>query len=68
MLKRAWREECSISVHSVNVDGVELSPPLLAEAQFFFVFGNSTLFSWARNCTYHPDLSDLRTEANAGQL
>ena len=54
-------------MHSVNVDEVELSPPFLAEAQFF-VCGISALFSWARNCTNHPKLSHLRTEANAGRL
>ena len=61
-------KECSISVHSVDDDEVGLSPPLLAEAQLFFVRGISALISWARNCTPHLDLSHLRTEANAGRL
>ena len=64
---RAWREECSICVYSVNDDDVGLSAPLLAEAPFV-VCRISALFSWARNCINHPDLSHLRTEANAGRL
>ena len=54
-------------MHSVNDDEVELSPPLLAQAQFV-VCGMRALLSWARNCTNHPDLSHLRTEAYAGRL
>ena len=54
-------------MHSVDDDEVGLSPPLLAKAQFF-ICGISALFSWARNCTNHSDLSHLRTEANAGRL
>ena len=54
-------------MHSVDDDEVGLPPPTLAEAQFF-VCGISTLFSWARNCTNHPDLSHLRTEAYAAGL
>ena len=50
-------------MHSVNDDEVELSSPLLAEAQFV-VCGISASIS----CTNHPDLSHLRTEANVGQL
>ena len=53
-------------MHSVNDDEVGLSPPLLAQAQFG-VEWISALFSPARNCTNHPDLSHLRTEANAGR-
>ena len=60
-------KECSICVHSVNDEDVGLSPPLLAEVQFV-VCGSSALFSWARSCTNHPNLSHLRTEANAGRL
>ena len=59
-------KKCSISLHSVNDDEAGLSPPLLAEAGFV-VCWRSALFSWARNCIYHPDLSNLKTEANAGQ-
>ena len=54
-------------MHSVDDGEVRLSPPLLAEVQFV-VCGSSALFSWARNCANHPDLSHLRKEANAGQL
>ena len=54
-------------MHSVNVDEVGLSPPLLPEVQFVDC-GISALFSWATNCTNHPDLSHLRKEANAGRL
>ena len=64
---RLGGKERSISVHSVDYDEFGLSPPLLAEAQFV-VCGISDLFSWARNCTNHPHLSQLRTEANAGRL
>ena len=53
-------------MHRVNDDGVGLSLPLMAEVQFVDC-GISALFSWARNCTNHPDLSHLRTEANAGR-
>ena len=60
-------KECSINVHSMDDDEVGESPPLQAEAQFF-VCGISALFSGARNCTNHRDLSYLRTEANAGRL
>ena len=59
--------ECSICVHSVDDCKVRLSPPLLAEVQFV-VCRSSALFSWARKCTNHPDLSHLRAEANAGRL
>ena len=51
---------------SVDDGEVGLSPPLLAEVQFV-VCVSSALFSWARNCTNHPDLSHLRTDANAGR-
>ena len=54
-------------MHSVNDNEVGLSPPLLAEVQFVDS-GSCALFSWARNCTNHPDLSHLRTEANTGRL
>ena len=54
-------------MQSVNDDSVGLSRPLLAAAQFV-VCGISALFSWVRSCTNHPHLSQLRTEANAGQL
>ena len=54
-------------MHSVDDDEVGPSPPLLAEAELV-VCGITALFSWARNCTNHPDLSHLRTEANAGRL
>ena len=54
-------------MHSVNADEVGLSSPLLAEVQLV-VCVISALFSWARECTNHPDLSHLRTEANAGRL
>ena len=66
-LSRPGGRKCSISVHSVDDDEVELSPPLLAEAQFV-VCWISALFSWVRYCINHPDLSHLRTEANAGRL
>ena len=52
---------------SVNVDDVGLSPPLVAEVQFVDC-GISALSSWATNSTNHPDLSHLRTEADAGRL
>ena len=54
-------------MHRVNDDEVGLSPPLLPEVQFVLC-GSCALFCWARNCTNHPDLSHLRTEANAGRL
>ena len=54
-------------MHSVNEDEVGLSPPLLAGAHFG-VCGIRALSSWGRNCTKNPDLSHLRTEANAGWL
>ena len=53
-------------MHSLDDDEVGLSPPLLADPQFV-VCGSSALFSWARNCTNHTDLSHLRTEANTGR-
>ena len=59
-------KECSICVHSVNDDEVRLSPPLLAKVQFV-VCGSSAMFSLGRNCTNHPDLTQLRSEANAGR-
>ena len=59
--------DCTISVHSVDNDEVRLSAPHLAEAQFV-VCVICALFSSARDCTNNPDLSDLRTEANAGLL
>ena len=52
-------------MHSVDDDEAGLSPPLLAEAQFV-VCVICALFSWARECTKHPDLSHLSAEANAG--
>ena len=54
-------------MHSVDDDEVGLSPPLLAEARFV-VCVICALCSSARGCTNHPDLSSLRTEANAGLL
>ena len=54
-------------MHSVDDDGVGLSLPLLAEAQFV-VCGIIALFGWARNCTNHADLSHLKVEENAGQF
>ena len=54
-------------MHSVDDDEVGLSRPLLAEVQFVDC-GSCALFSWARNRTHHPDLSHLRTEADAGTL
>ena len=51
----------------VKDDEVGLASPLLAEAHFV-VCVICALFSRARECTNHPDLSDLRTEANAGPL
>ena len=54
-------------MHRMNDDEVQLSLPFLAEAQFV-VCGISALFSRASNCTNHPDLSHMRTEANAGRL
>ena len=60
-------KECSICVHSVDDGEVGLSRPLLAELQFVDC-GSSALFSWARNCTNHPDLSHIKMEANAGRL
>ena len=54
-------------MHSVDADEVELSPPLLAESQFV-ICGISALLSWVRCCTNHPELSHLRSEANAGRL
>ena len=54
-------------MHSVNDGEVEPSPPHLAEVQFVDC-GISALFSLTRDCTNHPDLSDLRTKANGGQL
>ena len=47
-------------MHSVNDDEVKVSPLILAEVQFVD-YAISALFSWARNCTNHPDLSHLRT-------
>ena len=58
---------CSISVHSADDDEVSLSPPLLAAGRLV-VCVICALFSWATNCTNHPDLSHLGTEANAGRL
>ena len=60
-------KECSICVHSVDDGVVGLSPPLLAEVQFV-VCGSSALFSCARNSSNHPNLSHLRTDANAERL
>ena len=57
--------DCTISVHSVNDDEVRQSAPLLAEAPFV-VCVICAPFSSARDCTNHPDISHLRTEANAG--
>ena len=54
-------------MHSVDNDEVGLSPPLLAQAQLV-VCVICALFSWATNCTNHPDLSHLRPGANAGRL
>ena len=60
-------KECSISVHSVDDDEAGLSPPLLVRAQVL-VCVICALFNWATNSINHPDLSHLRTEANAGLL
>ena len=54
-------------MHSVDDDEVALSPPLMDEATFAACVICSR-FSWARECTNHPDLSHLRTEANVGRL
>ena len=49
-----------------DVDEIGLLPPLLAEVQLVDC-GSCAPFSQARNCTNHPDLSHLRTGANAGR-
>ena len=54
-------------MQSLNDDKVGLSVPLLAGVQFVDC-GSCALFSWARDCTNHPDFCHLRTEANAGRL
>ena len=54
-------------MHSLNDGEVGRSPPLLAEVQFVDC-GISALFSWAANCTNHPEPSHLRTEADARRL
>ena len=46
-------KECSVGVHSVYDDVVELSLPLTAEVQFFVVIC-AAWFSAAGNCTHSP--------------